>query len=84
MGIVDYLSRKPNGEPWPETASDKNFVAISIGNFYKALYCLSSRLNNTGGSTGKIFLEHSEAKTDLSQKNDMSSRWVAMVTKTVR
>ena len=26
MGIVDYLSRDPKCEPWPESVLDENFV----------------------------------------------------------
>ena len=47
MGIVDYMSREPNGEPWPETNLDEKFVVASIECFHKALDCLSSRLNDT-------------------------------------
>ena len=47
MGIVDYLSREPNGEPWPETYLDEKFVVASIECFHKALDCLNSRLNDT-------------------------------------
>ena len=45
MGIVDYLSRQPNGEPWPESELDERFVVTSIESFHKALDCLSSRLS---------------------------------------
>ena len=34
MGIVDYLSREPNGEPWPESEIDERFVVASIENFH--------------------------------------------------
>ena len=47
MGIIDYLSREPNGKPWPESKLDRKFVVTSNGNFHKALYCLNSRLNYT-------------------------------------
>ena len=47
MGIVDYLSRDPNGEPWPESYLDEKFVVASIEHFHKALDCLGSRLNDT-------------------------------------
>ena len=29
MGVVDYLSRDPNGEPWPESVLDEKFVVTS-------------------------------------------------------
>ena len=47
MGIVDYLSSEPTGEPWPETKLDEKFVVTSIECFHRALDCLNSRLNNT-------------------------------------
>ena len=37
MGIVVYLSREPNGEPWPESELDERFVVTSIESFHKAL-----------------------------------------------
>ena len=43
MGIVDYLSREPNGDPWPESELDEKFVATSIECFHKALDCLYTR-----------------------------------------
>ena len=47
MGIVIYLSRKPTGEPWPETKLDETFVLTSIECFHRALDFLYSRLNAT-------------------------------------
>ena len=47
MGIVDNLSREPNGKPWPESELDERFVVTSIESFHKALACLSSRLSET-------------------------------------
>ena len=47
MGIVDYLSREPTGEPWPETKLDEKFAVTSIECFHRALDCLYSRLNDT-------------------------------------
>ena len=35
MGMVDYLSRDPNGEPWPESVLDEKFVVTSIESFLK-------------------------------------------------
>ena len=37
MGIVDYLSRKPTGEPWPESVLDEKFVVTSVECFHKAV-----------------------------------------------
>ena len=39
MGIVDYLSRNPKDEPWPESVLDEKFVFTSIESFHKALDC---------------------------------------------
>ena len=47
MDIVDYLSREPSRESWPETELDEKFVVTSIECFLKALDCLYSRLNDT-------------------------------------
>ena len=33
MGIVDYLSKEPNGESWTESELDEKFVVTSIENF---------------------------------------------------
>ena len=46
MGIADYLSRDPKGEPWPESVLDEKFVVKSIESFHKALDCLHSRLSD--------------------------------------
>ena len=69
MGIIDYLSRKPNGKPWPESKLDRKFVVTSNGNFHKALYCLNSRLNYTNElNQSEIILEWiKRTKTVLSQ-----------------
>ena len=40
MGIVDFLSRDPKCEPWPESVLDEKFVVTSIESFHKALDCL--------------------------------------------
>ena len=47
MDIVDYLSRDPIGEPWPESELDEKFVVASIDQFYEALDCLNNRLIDT-------------------------------------
>ena len=46
MGIVDYLSRDPKGEPWPESVLVEKFVVTLIESFHKALDCLHSRLSD--------------------------------------
>ena len=61
MGIVDYLSREPTGEPRPETELDEKFVVNSIECFHKALDCLYSRLNATDPLTqNEKLLEYSQ------------------------
>ena len=47
MGIVDYLSRDPYNDPWPESEVDEKFAVATINSFHKALECMSSRLENT-------------------------------------
>ena len=59
MGIVDYLSREPNGEPRPELELDERFVVTSIESFHKALDCLSSRFSETNQNSAINILEHS-------------------------
>ena len=74
MGIVNYMSREPNGEPWPETYLDEKFVVASIEYFHKALDCLSSRLNDTVNTNqNENILEHSGLRDTLSELNDTSS-----------
>ena len=48
MGIVDYLSRDPYNDPWPESELDKTIVVATIDSFHKALDCMNSRLENNG------------------------------------
>ena len=61
MGIVDYLSREPSGEPCPETKLDEKFVVTSIECFHRALDCLYSRLNATDlVNQNENLLEHSQ------------------------
>ena len=62
MEIVDYLSREPTGEPWPESKLDQKFVVTSIECFYTALDCLYSRLNATDS------LPQNEKLLEFSQK----------------
>ena len=74
MGIVDYMSREPNGEPWPETYLDKKFVVASIECFHKALDCLSSRLNDTAKEIqNENILEYSGLRNTLDKLKDKSS-----------
>ena len=74
MGIVDCLSRDPNGEPWPESYLDKKFVVASIEHFHKALDCLSSRLNDTVNTIqNENILEHSGLRDTLDKLKDTPS-----------
>ena len=74
MGIVDYMSREPNGEPWPETYLDEKFVLASIECFHKALDYLSSRLNDTLNIKQNVnILEHSGFRDTLDELKDTSS-----------
>ena len=75
MGILDYMSREPSGEPWPETYLDEKFVVASIECFHKALECLSSRLNDTVNTNqNENILKHSGLRDTLDELNDASSR----------
>ena len=47
MGIVDYLSRDPFNDPWPESELDEKFVVASINSFHEAFDCMNSSLNET-------------------------------------
>ena len=74
MGIVHYMSREPNGEPWPESNLDEKFVVASIECFHKALDCLSSRLNDTAKEIqNDNILEHSGLRDTLNESKDKSS-----------
>ena len=74
MGIVDYMSRKPNGEPWPESYLDEKFVVVSIECFHRALDCLSSRLTDTAKEIqNDNILEHSGLRDTLNELKDKSS-----------
>ena len=73
MGIVDYLSREPNGEPWPEFEIDERFVMASVENFHKALDCLSSRLSETDRKVDVNILESSGTRNEISHCKDNSS-----------
>ena len=66
MGIVDYLSREPNGDPWPESELDERFVVASIEDFHKALDCLNSRLIDTDRIDHVKILEHSGIRNNIS------------------
>ena len=74
MGIVDYLSREPNGELWPESELDERFVVKSIESFHKALDCLSSRFSETNQSSAINILEHSGTQRETNHCKDSSSR----------
>ena len=74
MGIVDYLSREPKGEPWPESELDERFVVTSIESFHKALDCLSSRFSETNQNSAINILEHSRTQRETNYCKDSSSR----------
>ena len=75
MGIVDYLSRDPIGEPWPESKLDEKFVIASIDQFHKALDCLNSRLIDTNTFTNnENNLEQSQERNATDETLNTSSR----------
>ena len=75
MGIVDYFSRNPKGEPWPESVLDEKFVVTSIESFHKALDCLNSRLNDQDRlDRNENVLEYSRFDQNVSNKNTSSTR----------
>ena len=63
MGIVDYLSRDPSNDPWPESEFDKKFALATINSFHEALDCMNSRLKETGS------LDRNENVLECSRKN---------------
>ena len=63
MGIVDYLSRNPCNDAWPESELDKKFVVATINLFHEALYCMSSRLEGIG------LLDRNENVLEVSRRN---------------
>ena len=74
MGIVDYLSREANEEPWPESKMDEKFVVASIEEFHRTFDCLNSRLSNeTQPDRNKEVLEHSGKRNTLDRTQDTSS-----------
>ena len=74
MGIVDYLSRDPIGEPWPESELDKKFVVASIDQFHEALDCLNSRLVDTNTFINdENILEHSQERSAMDEILNTSS-----------
>ena len=74
MSIVDYLSREPNGEPWPESELDERFVVTSIESFHKALDCLSSRFSEINQNSAINILEHSRITRETNYCKNSSSR----------
>ena len=48
MGIVDYLSRDPFNDPWPESELAEKFVVATINSFHEAFDCWNSRLIEIG------------------------------------
>ena len=76
MGIVDYLSRDPIGEPWPESQLDEKFVVASIDQFHKALDCLNNRLIDTKVITrnkNENIVEYSELRHKMDEAQNTSS-----------
>ena len=74
MGLVDYSSRDPNGEPWPESALDEKFVVTSIESFHKALDCLHNGLSDHDGlDRNENVLEYSVNDQSVSKQNTSSS-----------
>ena len=73
MGVVDYLTRKPNGEPSPELELDKKLMVNFIESFHKALDSLSSRLNDAGElEWNQLVIEKSKAKRSINNRNTSS------------
>ena len=74
MDIVDYLSREPSGEPWPDSKLDKKFVVASIDQFHAALDCLNRRLVDTNTFIDdENILEHSDRRSTLDELSNTSS-----------
>ena len=74
MVIVDYLSRDPNGKPWPESVLDEKFVVTSIKSVHKALDCLHRQFSDHDGLVrNENFLEHSENDQNVSKQNTSSN-----------
>ena len=74
MGVVDCLSREPNGEPWSESELDEKFVVTSTENFHKALYCLNNRLLDMAEPVrNELILENSSSNTGGDDKANTSS-----------
>ena len=74
MGIVDYLSRDPKGEPWPESLLDEKFVVTSIESFHKALDCLHSRFSDHDRlDQNENVLEYSGIDQNVSNENTSSN-----------
>ena len=63
MGIVDYLSRDPFNDPWPESELDEKFVVATINSFHEAFDCWNSRLKETGS------LNRNENVLECSRRN---------------
>ena len=61
--MVDYLSRDPFNDPWPESELDEKFVVATINSFHEALDCMSSRLKGTGS------LNRNENVLECSRRN---------------
>ena len=74
MGIMDYLSRDPIGEPWPESELNEKFVVASIDQFQAALDCLNSRLTDINiFISNENILEHSDLRSTSDETTNTSS-----------
>ena len=71
---MDYLSRNPIWETWPESELDENFVVASIDQFHSALDCLMSRLIDTKSFNSNVnILDHSDLRSTLNETPNTSS-----------
>ena len=63
MSIVDYLSRDPFNDPWPESELDEKFVVATINSFHEAFDCWNSRVKKIGS------LNRNENVLECSRRN---------------
>ena len=63
MGIVDYLSRDPFNDSWPESELDEKFVVATINSFHEALDCMNCRRKETKS------VDRNENVLECSRKN---------------
>ena len=80
MDIVDYLSRDPFNDPWPESELDEKFLVATINSFHEALDCMSSSVKGIGSlNRNENILEYSRRNTENSHQ-----LMVVMTTKTIK